>query len=392
MEFKERAQEIRDYIIERRRYYHAHPELSGEESGTRDQIRRDLEEMGITDIREMKGCYGLVARIQGPVPGRTVALRTDIDALNVQEQTGLPFASENEGVMHACGHDTHIAILLGAAKMLSRCRESLRGEVRLVVQPEEELATGALRMMEEDALEGVDAIYGNHVFCNLPSGMVDVSAGLRMSACGIFEITVEGKAAHGSEPQEGIDAITAAASVVQNLQQLVSRRNDPQKPLVLTIGTIQGGTRFNIIPNRVTMSGTIRCFEIDPQLEDRFRQVVEKTAEALGAKGEVTRYEFLTAPISNGVEELNSLALSSAKKVFGDEGIFHKPAVMGSEDFSWYTDRVPAFFTMIGGYDEEAGYVYSNHHEKFDVDEDQIVRGAALMAQFAFDYLVGTEK
>ena len=202
MDIKTLAEQYNDYIIDRRRYYHTCPELSGEEKNTRAHLKEDLEALGITDIHELETCYGLTATIHGGKPGKTVALRSDIDALPVKEETGLPFASHNEGKMHACGHDNHMAMLLGTAKILNEVKDELSGDVRLVFQPAEETAVGALRMMKEHALDGVDAIYGVHVWGTYDAPGIAFPAGNLMACCHGFTIEVEGKSAHASAPHE----------------------------------------------------------------------------------------------------------------------------------------------------------------------------------------------
>ncbi len=385
MDIKAMAKEAESYIVERRRYYHAHPELSKQEKETRDSIRRDLAALGITDIRDFHSCYGLIADIHGGKPGKTVALRTDIDALPVQEETGLPFASCQAGVMHACGHDAHIAILLGAAKILMQVREELCGTVRLIVQPDEETVSGSRLMIDEGALEGVDAIYGNHVWGDLAAPYLDFSSGKRMAYAGLFDIDVEGVSAHGSAPHRGADAITAAAAIIMNLQQYVSRVNDPLNPLVLTVGTINGGTRCNVIPNRVHMDGTLRSFTKERH-EEVMRRIIEHTAEALGVKAAL-RYEHVVDPLLNTDEHLVHLAQQAVTKLYGSESLGHLPMMMGSEDFANYMSLVPGVFGFVGSGNPAKGCCYTNHHEKYDVDEDILQRGAGVMAQFAVDYL-----
>ncbi len=389
MDIKALAEKYEPYIIERRRYYHARPELSNEETRTLASIKRDLEEMGIADIVEMKTCHGLIATIRGGFPGKTVALRTDIDALPVKERTGLPFASQNEGAMHACGHDNHIAMLLGAAKILNEIKGDLRGNVRLVVQPAEETATGAAMMLKEGAVDGVDAIYGAHIWGTVDSGLVDVTPGNRMACCHMFKITVTGASAHGSAPHLGIDAITASAEIISSLQQCVSRMNDPLNPLVLTIGTISGGDRWNCVPREVVMEGTVRTFAEGTFVEDRMRQIVASVAAAFGAKAEL-KYDYLTVPVINADEQLNRIARDAVVKLYGEEAVAHMPTIMGSEDFSWFGEKTRYIFGFLGSRDEKKGYVYTNHQEKYDVDESVLKRGSAVMAQFAADFLAET--
>ena len=386
MNIKALAEQYGPYAIERRRYYHAHPELPGKEAETCARVQQDLLDIGITDIRSMSNCHGLVATIHGGHPGKTVALRTDIDALPVKEATGLPFASQNENVMHACGHDAHIGILLAAAKILFECRSELKGNVRLVVQPSEELASGAKAMIEEGALDSVDAIYGSHVMGGVEAPYFAVSPGPLMAGAAIFKIRVTGCAAHGSEPHRGKDAITVSAAIINALQQCVSRMNDPRSPLVLTIGTIHGGTRFNIIPNEVGMEGSVRTFEDGTAVKEMMRRIIENTAAAFDTTAEFS-FEIITPPLIHSDEQLVQLARNAAEKLYGKQSVSDMKPLMGSEDFAFYVQKIPGVFGIIGIRDDAKGYIYSNHHEKFDFDESAIVRGSAIMAQFAADYL-----
>ena len=385
MDIKTLAEKYEPYIIERRRYYHTCPEPSNQEKETRAQIKKDLETLGITDIREMKDCFGLVADIHGGKPGKTVALRTDIDALEIAEKTGLSFASTN-GLMHACGHDNHIAMLLGAAKILNEVKGELCGNVRLVVQPAEEVATGARAMVKEGAMDGVDAIYGAHIWGNFDAPLIDVTPGSRMACCDKFSIEVEGATAHGSAPHLGVDAIAVSAAIINNLQQCVSRMNDPLNPLVLTVGTIHGGSRWNSVPGSVSMEGTVRTFEKELNTAKIMKKVVEETAAAFNAKATLN-YSRLTPPVLNENEQLNRIAHGAVAKLYGEESVGHLPTMMASEDFSWFGEKVPYFFAFIGSRNEAKGLTYTNHNEHYDVDESVLKRGAAVMAQFAVDYL-----
>ena len=396
MNIKELAQKHEQSIIDRRRFYHTCPELSLQEKETIQKIRADLIEMGITDIRMMETCYGLIADIHGAKPGKTIALRADIDGLSVPEATGLPFASQNPGVMHACGHDNHIAIQLGAAKILQDCKDELCGTVRLVFQPAEEVAQGARRMVAEGAMEGVDALYGAHVWSTLEAPYVDVSAGNRMACCHSFTIEVDGMTAHASAPHLGKDAISIAAAIINNLQQCVSRMNDPLNPLVLTIGTIQGGVRWNCTAGKCVMEGTIRTFAQGTLVEDQMRKIVSSTAEAFGAKAAITRYDYMTDPVINQSEMMCRIGREAITKLYGAECIANLPTMMGSEDFSVLScGKIPYLFAFVGslnkekgiGLDPETGAVYSNHHEKYDMDEDALHRASAVAAQIAADFL-----
>ena len=388
MDIRALAEKYEGYIIEQRRWFHAHPELSWEEFGTTDHIQEELEKMGL-EVHRFEGRPGCTAMIYGgkAVPGaKTVALRADIDALPVEEKTGLPFASENPGVMHACGHDNHMAMLLGAAKILCEVKDELEGNVKLLFQAAEETCFGAEYYVQQGVLDGVDAIYGQHIWAGLEAPYLNVQPGVRMASCDNFTITVEGSSTHGSTPHLGTDAIVAAASIIMNIQTIVSRNNDPLNALVVSIGEIHGGQRFNILANKVVMEGTCRTHsrERRGKIEPLLRRICEDTAAAFGAKAEL-KYDAFPSPVINDHDDLNQIAHDAAVKLYGEEGIKEMPRVMGSEDFAYFMDVVPGIFGFLGSRDAE--HQASNHNDCYDVPEDVLKRGAAMHAQFAADYL-----
>ena len=388
MDIRALAEKYEGYIIEQRRWFHAHPELSWEEFGTTDHIQEELEKMGL-EVHRFEGRPGCTAMIYGgkAVPGaKTVALRADIDALPVEEKTGLPFASENPGVMHACGHDNHMAMLLGAAKILCEVKDELEGNVKLLFQAAEETCFGAEYYVQQGVLDGVDAIYGQHIWAGLEAPYLNVQPGVRMASCDNFTITVEGSSTHGSTPHLGTDAIVAAASIIMNIQTIVSRNNDPLNALVVSIGEIHGGQRFNILANKVVMEGTCRTHsrEMRGKIEPLLRRICEDTAAAFGAKAEL-KYDAFPSPVINDHDDLNQIAHDAAVKLYGEEGIKEMPRVMGSEDFAYFMDVVPGIFGFLGSRDSE--HQASNHNDCYDVPEDVLKRGAAMHAQFAADYL-----
>ena len=388
MDIRALAEKYEGYIIEQRRWFHAHPELSWEEFGTTDHIQEELEKMGL-EVHRFEGRPGCTAMIYGgkAVPGaKTVALRADIDALPVEEKTGLPFASENPGVMHACGHDNHMAMLLGAAKILCEVKDELEGNVKLLFPAAEETCFGAEYYVQQGVLDGVDAIYGQHIWAGLEAPYLNVQPGVRMASCDNFTITVEGSSTHGSTPHLGTDAIVAAASIIMNIQTIVSRNNDPLNALVVSIGEIHGGQRFNILANKVVMEGTCRTHsrEMRGKIEPLLRRICEDTAAAFGAKAEL-KYDAFPSPVINDHDDLNQIAHDAAVKLYGEEGIKEMPRVMGSEDFAYFMDVVPGIFGFLGSRDAE--HQASNHNDCYDVPEDVLKRGAAMHAQFAADYL-----
>ena len=390
MNFKDAAEKNEPWIIEQRRFFHQCPELSEQEKNTTLEIGKRLEEMGL-EPHYYEGFTGLTADIRGGKAGagtKTVALRADIDALPVEERTGLAFCSKNQGVMHACGHDCHISMLLGGAKMLVEHKEELAGTVRLLFQPAEEVAVGAKYMIAHGALDGVDAIYGAHLWGGFEAPYLNFESGPRMASCDKFTIEVEGLSAHGSAPHAGVDALTTAVHIISEAQEIVSRYNDPLNPLVVTFGTIAGGQRWNIIANKVVMEGTVRTLsaEMREKTEKILRNIVEHVTAIHGAKGTVT-VEYLTSPVINSHEDLNKIAQDAAVKLYGEGCLKHLEKMMGSEDFAFFMDEVPGVYGFLGSCDPKLGYTASNHNDCYTVDEGLLKRGAAMYAQFAFDYL-----
>ncbi|MDD4569496.1 MAG: amidohydrolase [Tepidanaerobacteraceae bacterium] len=366
-----------------RRHFHQNPELSWEEYKTTDKIQKELEDMGIKVQRFDK--TGLVGELKGNRGSKTVMLRADIDALPIKENTGLPFkAKEN---MHACGHDCHAAMLLGAAKILSEIKDDINGNVKLLFQAAEETCFGAKYYVEQGVLDDIAAIFGMHVWGNVDAPAINIESGPRMASCDNFRITVKGEAAHGSAPHQGKDAIIAAASIIMNLQTFVSRINNPLNPLVITIGTIHGGNRFNILSDKVVMEGTTRTFspELRKKIEGTMRNIIEHSAEALCEKAEL-EYFYYPGPLIND-KVVTEIAQKSAEKLFGRDIFTPVEKVTGSEDFAFYQEKVPGAYAFLGCLNKDIGAIYPNHSDKFIVDESILRNGAALYAQFAIDFL-----
>lgn len=387
MDIRKMAEELKPYIIERRRYFHANPELSFKEWETTKVLKAELEGMGL-EIQTFPDYPGLVATLDTGKPGRTLMLRADIDGLPVNENTGLPFASKNEGVMHACGHDSHMAMLLGAARILTEIKDELRGKVKFILQSGEESSFGSRYYVEHGVLDGVDAIFGLHIWGTFEAPYLSVEGGKRMASCDNFSIRVKGLQTHGSSPHLGHDAIVAASAVVLALQTFVSRINDPLNPLVLTIGKFHGGSMYNIICPEVELVGTIRTFskELRSKMEKLIGDIASNAAAAYGCEAVLDFQPSLPAVINEN-EELNEIAMNAALKLYGADGVKPMTPLMGSEDYANFMEKVPGFFGFVGTKNPEKGIVYSNHNEKFTTDEDVYERGTALTAQFAYDYL-----
>ena len=388
MNFADRAAELKDYILEHRHYLHAHAELSYQEYETTRHLADALREMGI-EVQTFPDYPGCIAVIRGREPGKTVLLRADIDALPIQENSGVDFESENDGVMHACGHDCHAAMLLGAARMLQERREELCGTVKLLFQSGEEAFYGVRYYWDNGYLSDVDAAMGMHVWPTVESGHLCVQDGYLMASCDNFRLTVRGKAAHGSRPEEGCDAIVAASNIILDIQTIVSRLNSPLSPLVVTIGSIRSGTQFNIIADEAVMEGTVRTYAAETRdlAERAIRNIMEHAAAVSGCTAELF-YDRIEPCICNADTALNDIARSSAVTLYGEDILRPTARATGSEDFSYLMEKIPSsLFVFLGCYDEESGCVYPVHNEKFRINEDILPVGAAEYAQFAYDYL-----
>lgn len=391
MDFAQRASQLSETIIGHRHYLHQHAELSLQETETTAYLAGQLQALGIP-VQTFPDYPGCIATIQGGQPGKTVMLRADIDALPIQENSGVEFESQNPGVMHACGHDCHASMLLGAAQMLWESREELKGTVKLLFQAAEEIFIGSHYYWDEGHLSDVDAAMGMHVWLSVPSGTICVQDGPLMASCDNFKLTVHGVSAHGSAPHAGKDAIVAASAIIMALQTVVSRIQNPLETLVVTVGKIQAGTQFNIITDTAVMEGTVRAHgtEVRQVAADNIRRIAETTAAAMGCTVEL-EYNFLEPPVLNNDLALNQIARDAAKKLYGEDVLVSTLPATGSEDFSYLMEKIPSsLFVFLGCYDEETGSVHPVHNEKFRINENILQRGAAQYAQFAADYLEKT--
>lgn len=369
-----------------RRKLHSEPELSWEEYNTSAFVAQYLDELGIENHKTNP--TGVIGEIKGGKPGKTVALRADMDALSVEElNTDLPYASKTTGKMHACGHDSHTAMLLIAAKALNDMKEELHGNVRLIFQPAEEVATGALEMVKQGAVEGVDNVFGMHIWSQMPTNKVSCNPGPSFASADIFTVKFKGRGGHGAIPQDCIDAAIVASSFVMNVQSVVSRTIDPQKPAVLTVGKMTVGTRFNVIAENAVIEGTVRCFdpEVRDHIEKQLRVYAEQVASIYGASAEVD-YIRGTQAVING-EESAKLVQQVVAEAFGEEVLYDEKPTMGGEDFSFYLDEVPGCFALVGSGNPEKDTQWAHHHGKFNIDEDAMITGAELYAQYAWAFL-----
>jgi len=387
----ERAQELSETLVALRREIHRHPELSFQEHNTAKLIVGRLSELGIR-ARDGVAKTGVVGDIGDDGP--CIALRADMDALPIQEENDVPYASEVPGVMHACGHDFHVACVLGAAQLLAEeaAAGRLPGRVRLLFQPSEENQddeglSGAMRMVDEGVMEGVDAVIGLHVWADDPAGTVGLRKGTATAYPDKFELEIKGRASHGAFPHLGFDAITLSAQVINAMQTVISRRLDPTRGKVLTVGTIHGGTKDNIMAGQVTMTGTIRTFE--PELRESLFAELERACSVARALGGDYDLKIIPGyiPVVND-PDLTDLVREVAVDFLGAEKVRESNLEMGGEDFSYFGREAPGCFFLVGGAIPGRNR-YPHHHSRFDVDERTLPLGAALLAETAKRYLAG---
>lgn len=386
---RDEARELNGEMVSWRRHIHLHPEVGFDIGDTVAFVVERLKEAGAAEVRTGVGRSGVTAMIRGARPGRTLALRADMDALPVAEETGLPFASAHPGRMHACGHDAHTAMLLGAAVLLGRHREDLRGAVKLIFQPAEEIGMGAMAMIRDGVLEDVDAIAGLHtgsLWNGADAGEIGFKPGAVMAAADTFTIEVSGKGGHGAQPDRSVDPISIACQIYAALQTVISRETPPLDPAVLTVGSFQAGSAPNVIPDSCTMKGTIRSLskETRSSLQDRIRAIAEGVAAAMRGSAQVAfRYGPPPVVCDPGMTEK---LVRAARAVVGPEHVcsIDEPAMV-SEDMAFYMEKVPGVFfshpsTLGGGLD------FPHHHPKFTVNEDVLWTGAGTLAELALTW------
>jgi len=385
VDIKEVAAKYSDYQIEMRRYFHANPEVSGEELHTSEVVRKELDKIGVA----WKKCgleSGVLATIKGSKPGKTILIRGDMDALTVHEETGLPFASKNPGVMHACGHDCHISMMLTAAHILNDMKSDLCGTVKLAFQPAEETAAGAKSMVEQGALDGVDGCFAIHVWSDVEAGKISCEAGPRMASADQFKIDIRGKGGHGAAPHQCIDAAVASSAVVSNLQTIISREVAPMDPAVVTVGTMQVGSRWNVVPEYGHLEGTTRCFsrEVWKNFPDMMERIAKDTAMAFRADATLEYIRLVPPTINDG--KMASVVQAASRKVISEDAPVASPATTGGEDFAFFMEKVPGAVALLGVRNEAYNAVWPQHSGKYCVDESALIGGAMLYAQVAMDF------
>jgi len=398
------SNDIESKVLEWRRYLHENPELSNREFNTAKYIAKHLRSLGI-EVQEGIAKTGVVGLLKGDIPGRVVALRADMDALPVAERNDLPFKSvvtseyngKKTGVMHACGHDTHVAILMGAAAVLSKMKSEIKGTVKFIFQPAEEGAPkgeegGAELMVKENVLKNpdVEAIFGLHINSATDVGTIKYKSGGIMAAAQNFEINIKGKQAHGSRPWSGVDPILTAASIIQGLQTIISREAELTKEgAVITVGMINAGIRSNIIPERAKLVGTIRTLDYDMQkfINDRMKEMVSAIGKVHRAEATIEISKGL--PITYNHIELTAKMLPTLQRIAGFENVVKISAITGAEDFSFYQQKIPGMYFFLGGksLDVKTEDASGHHTPDFVIDESGFVLGVKSMTALTLDYL-----
>ena len=387
------AEALRGKLIEQRRDFHMHPELSNREERTSRIVAERLRALGLDEVKTGVGKHGVVALLKGSKPGPVVAVRADMDALPIQETNDVPYKSQNPGVKHACGHDVHTTVELGVAEVLSKMRDEISGSIKFIFQPAEEGAPigeegGADLMIKEGALDNPrpSAIFGLHT-AGSDVGQIEYHSGPAMASSDRFTITVRGKKSHGAQPQLGVDAVIVAAECVTALQTIRSRRIDPLEPLVITLGTIKGGDRFNVIASEVKIEGTMRALSED--VRTRSQKLMRDTlAGVTSAYGATFDLQFDSPnPVTYNDPRLVEETLPTIRRIVGDANVITPKPFMPAEDFSYYQKVIPGFFYFLGVGNKAKGLTPAWHTADFDVDEECLVIGVKVMANVLLDYL-----
>ena len=385
---KEKIDGMKDWLVEIRRTIHRHPELGFEEVETSKLISEWLQKFGL-EVKRGMAKTGVVGLLKGKKPGRTIAIRADMDALPMDEINQVPYASQIKGKMHACGHDAHVAILLGVAKFFSSIPDQVKGNIKWVFQPAEEGGAGGRIMVEEGVLENpkVDAIFGAHVFPFLPVGKVGVYEREGLAAADRFTIKIIGKGGHAATPHVSKDPILAAGHLITQIHSIVSRNINPLDSGVVTIGKVSGGTAFNIIPDEVELLGTVRSLrpQVREELKNRIEQVIQGV---VGSFGMDYRLDFEYGyPVLINNSEMSKLVASACSKGIGKENVEVLKPSMGAEDFAYYLEKVPGAYFRLGCRNEEKGMIHPYHSSLFDIDEEVLPFGVEMFVRIVDQYL-----
>lgn len=389
MSLQDGANDIARELIADRRHLHQHPELAWHEEETAQYVTERLRALGL-EVETGVGGTGVVGLLRGDQSGKTVLLRADMDALPIEEQNDVTYRSQNPGVMHACGHDAHTAMLLGAARLLSERRSEIPGMVKFVFQPAEEVPPGgAQAMIKAGVLESprVDAAFGVHIGQDMPLGTVGVTTGPMNAASDRFEVTIAGQGGHAARPHLSVDPVVIASHCILGLQTLVSREVDPLEQVVVTIGALHAGTIANVIPETATLAGTVRTFNPDVRqyVAERLPTLIKDMAHAMRATAD-TRYDFGYPALVND-EAMTDLVREVARDVVGERGVVERQPSMGGEDMAYFLRQVPGSFFRIGSNNPDRSLTYGHHHPRFDIDEAALPVGTAMLASVAVQYL-----
>jgi len=386
-QIKSEVNKIKDYIVSTRRDFHKHPELAFNELRSAEIISKELHSLGF-DVYEGVGKTGVCGILTGAHDGPTIALRADMDALPIQETSNISYKSKNEGIMHACGHDGHMAMLLGTARILALKKTKLKGKVKFIFQPAEEGLGGAEYMIKDNVLDGVDAIYGAHLWNYQPTGTIGVKSGPVMAAADLFEIIIKGRGGHGATPHGTVDAILVASHIVQSLQSIVSRNTNPLESTVVTVGKINGGYNFNVISDKVILKGTTRAYSEENRslIKKRMKEILDGISKSFGADI-MLDYKDGYPPVINETE-CSNYVLNAAKQVVGN-GAIDPYLTMGGEDFSYFLQKKPGCFFFIGSAPNEYEPQSVPHHcSHFDIDEESLLIGTSLFVQLVENLLI----
>jgi len=392
-DFLQEAKELFPYTQALRRDFHMHPELGFRELRTGGIVAQELEALGI-EVTKGVGKTGVVGLLEGGKPGPTLLLRFDMDALPIQEQTGAEYASQNQGIMHACGHDGHTAIGLTVAKILNAHRDQLAGTVKFCFQPSEEGTNGeeiggAEMMMRDGLLDSprVDMSLSLHLWNEKPLGWLGVTKGPVMAGAEEFKIKITGKGGHGAIPNVTIDPIVASAHIVTALQTIVARNVAPLDTAVVSVTKVNSGTAFNVIPQEAALEGTIRTFDngVRQRVMERFEQIVRGTAQALGCQADVAMRRITPALVNN--EVMTTKVQETARRLLSESGLDSGYQTMTAEDMAFMQEKVPGCYFFVGSNNQARHLDYGHHHPKFDFDEEALIHGSALMAAAAMDVL-----
>ena len=389
MNYLAEASSLFEYSQQLRRDFHQHPELGFEEYRTAEIVNRELKTFGLDKIDTEFAKTGVVGLLKGDKPGPVLMLRFDMDALPITEETGAIYASQNPGVMHACGHDAHVAIGLTVAKILAAHKKELSGTVKFVFQPAEEGRGGAALMVEEGILENPkpDYILAAHVWNEKPFNWIGITPGPLMAGCERFQVVITGSGGHGASPQLTVDPVIAACHLVTALQTITSRNIAPLEHVVLSVTTIHGGTAFNIIPPKVEITGTIRTFtpEVRNTVITRFNEITERMSEAMGCTVE-TEIERITPAVKND-PEMTKRVYDIAAKLFPEADLVNNELTMGSEDYAYMVENIPGCYIFMGSGNKEKGWDSPHHHPHFNIDERVLMSSVALITASAYGLL-----